>query len=139
MKNLQCKEKFIQLRAQGLSFDKISKEMGISKPTLIKWNQEYSKEVSNLIFFYSENLIEEFKLLRIHKIESLSRILNRALEELSKRSFENVSTKDLIAIAFSLENKLKENVSEIECYTGITESFFDEETSLKEKTIPILY
>lgn len=60
MKDLQCKEKFIQLRAQGLSFDKISKETGISKPTLIKWNQEYSKEVSNLIFFYSENLIEEF-------------------------------------------------------------------------------
>jgi hypothetical protein len=139
VKDLLSKEKFIQLRAQGFSFDKISKEMGISKPTLIKWNQEYSKEVSNLIFFYSENLIEEFRLLRIHKIESLSCTLNRVLEEISKRSFENVSTKDLISIAFSLEAKLKENVSEIECYTGITESFFEEETSPKEKTIPILY
>jgi intein-encoded DNA endonuclease-like protein len=139
VKDLQTKEKFIELRAQGFSFDKISREIGISKPTLIKWNQEYTQEISNLIFFHSEKLIEEFKLLRIHKIESLSCTLNRVLEEIFKRSFENVSTKDLISIAFSLENKLKENVSGIECYTGITESFFDDETLRKEKTLPILY
>lgn len=65
-----------------------------------------------------DNLIEEFKLLRIHKIESLSRTLDQTLEELSKRSFENVSTKDLISIAFSIENKLRESVSRIECYTN---------------------
>lgn len=139
MKEMQCKEKFIELRSQGLSFEKISKEINVSKPTLIKWNQEYSQEISNLIFFHSEKLIEEFKLLRIHKIESLSRTLNRVLEEIFKRNFENVSTKDLISIAFSLENKLKESVSRIECYTGITESFFDDETLPKEKTVPILY
>ncbi len=139
MKEMQCKEKFIELRSQGLSFEKISKEINVSKPTLIKWNQEYSQEISNLIFFHSEKLIEEFKLLRIHKIESLSRTLNRVLEEISKRNFENVSTKDLISIAFSLEDKLKESVSGIECYTGITESFFDDETLPKEKTVPILY
>lgn len=139
MKDLQTKEKFIELRAKGYSFDKISKELDISKPTLIKWNQEYSQEISNLIFFHSESLIEEFKLLRIHKIESLSRTLSHVLEELSKRNFENVSTKDLISIAFSLENKLKEKVSGIECYTGVSESFFDDETLPKEKTVPILY
>jgi len=139
MKNLKDHEAFINMRAQGLSFEKISKKINVSKPTLIKWNQEYSQEISNLIFFHSEKLIEEFKLLRIHKIESLSRTLNRVLEEISKRNFENVSTKDLISIAFSLENKLKESVSGIECYTGITESFFDDETLPKEKTVPILY
>lgn len=58
MKEIQCKEKFIELRSQGLSFEKISKD--VSKPTLIKWNQEYSQEISNLIFFHSEKLIEKF-------------------------------------------------------------------------------
>ena len=139
MKDLQTKEKFIELRAQGYSFDKISKEINVSKPTLIKWDQEYSKKVANLIFFNSENLIEEFRLLKIHKIEALARTLKKVLEELSKRNFENVGTKDLISIAFSLESKLKENLSGIECYTGITESFFQEEKFLKEKTVPILY
>ncbi len=37
------KEKFIQLRAKGLSFDKISKELNISKPPLLKWNEELMK------------------------------------------------------------------------------------------------
>jgi intein-encoded DNA endonuclease-like protein len=139
MKNLGCKEKFIELRSQGFSFEKISKEINVSKPTLIKWSQEYSQEISNLIFFHSENLIEEFKLLRIHKIESLSRTLNRVLEELSKRNFENVNTKDLISIAFSLENKLRENVSGIECYSGVAKKYSIEEEMFAEKTFPILY
>lgn len=138
MKDFQKKERFVELRAQGLSFDKISKEINVSKPTLIKWNQEYSKEVANLVFFNSENLIEEFRLLKIHKIEALGRTLSKVLEELSKRNFENVSTKDLITIAFSLENKLKENVSGIECYTGVTEGICVEDV-FKEKTVPILY
>jgi orotate phosphoribosyltransferase-like protein len=102
VKDLQTREKFIHLRSQGYSFEKISKEINVSKPTLIKWDQEYSKEVAILIFFNSENLIEEFRLLKIHKIEALACTLRKVLEELSKRSFENVSTKDLITIAFSL-------------------------------------
>lgn len=68
MKDLQNKESFIQLRAQGLSFDKISTQMGISKPTLIKWSQEFSKEVANLVYFNSEKLIEQYKLLKIQKL-----------------------------------------------------------------------
>lgn len=139
MKDLQTREKFIHLRSQGYSFEKISKEINVSKPTLIKWDQEYSKEIANLIFFNSENLIEEFRLLKIHKIEALAYTLKRVLEELSKRNFENIGTKDLLAMAFSLESKLKEFVAGVECCTGITESFFQEEKFLKEKTIPILY
>lgn len=139
MKDLQNKEKFIQLRAQGLSFDKISAEMGISKPTLIKWNQEYAREVSNLVYFNSEKLIEQYKLLKIHKIEALASTLSRVLEELSKRSFENVGTKDLISIAFTIESKLKESVSAIEFHTGITEDTFNLEEVFQEKTFPILY
>ena len=139
MKGLSIKEKFIELRAQGHSFDKISKEINVSKPTLIKWNQEYAKEVANLIFCNSENLIEEFRLLKLHKIEALARTLSKVMEELAKRSFENVSTKDLISIAFSLEGKLKENVSGIECFSGVSKSYSIEEETFAEKTFPILY
>ena len=139
MKDLQNKENFIQLRAQGLSFDKISAEMGISKPTLIKWNQEFSKEVANLVYFNSEKLIEQYKLLKIQKIEALASTLSRILEEISKRNFENVGIKDLISIAFTIENKLKESISDIELHTGINEDTFALEDMFKEKTLPILY
>lgn len=139
MKDFTEKEKFIELRAKGLSFDKISKEINISKQTLIKWNQEFSSEIANLTYFYSENLIEEFRLLKNHKVEALACTLRKVLDELSKRNFDNVSTKDLISIAFSLDNKLKENVSRIEYRTGVSECFSIEEQFFKEKTIPIPY
>ena len=55
-KNLRDKQDFIHLRAQGLSFEKISVEIGVSKPTLIKWNQEFSEEIANLVYFNAEKL-----------------------------------------------------------------------------------
>jgi transposase len=33
------KEQFIELRAKGVSYDEIAKEIGVSKPTLIKWGR----------------------------------------------------------------------------------------------------
>ena len=50
MKDTAQKEKFIQLRAKGLSFDKISKEINTSKPTLLKWSEELEGEIANLAY-----------------------------------------------------------------------------------------
>lgn len=50
MKDINLKEKFIQLRAKGVSFDKISKETSSSKPTLLKWSEEFEGETVNLAY-----------------------------------------------------------------------------------------
>lgn len=139
MKDIENKERFIELRAHGLSFDKIALEIGVSKPTLIKWNRECSKEVANLTYFNFEKLIEQYRLLKTHKIEALAKTLNRVLDELSKRNFENVSTKDLVSIAFAIEGRLKESISDIRLYTGAMEDKFGVENMFEEKTQPILY
>ena len=44
------KEKFIEMRAQGISFAKISKEINVSKPILIEWNREFEKEIAHRQF-----------------------------------------------------------------------------------------
>jgi len=49
MKNNEVKQKFIELRASGLSFDKISKELDTSKVTLMKWEKEFSQEIKQII------------------------------------------------------------------------------------------
>lgn len=43
-----------------MSFVKISPEIGVSKPTLIKWNQEFDKEIENRRFLAAEELIEKW-------------------------------------------------------------------------------
>ncbi len=41
-------ERFIELRAKGLSFDKIAKDLGKAKQTLIDWSKDYQEEIANL-------------------------------------------------------------------------------------------
>ena len=59
MKDLSLKEQFIQLRAKGLSFDKISNELSTSKPTLLKWSVELDSEIANLAYLETETLLEQ--------------------------------------------------------------------------------
>lgn len=45
MKDQATREEFIRLRAEGYSFAKISQQINVSKPTLIKWSRQYAKEI----------------------------------------------------------------------------------------------
>jgi len=67
MKNNEDKENFIALRAQGISFDKISTEIGVSKPTLLKWDQEFAKEIANLRYLEADSLLTQYKLAKQHE------------------------------------------------------------------------
>lgn len=48
MKDTDTKQRFIELRAKGLSFDKISDKLNTSKQTLINWQSEFNAEIANL-------------------------------------------------------------------------------------------
>ncbi len=37
----ETKDRFIELRAQGLSLAKIASDLGVSKRTLVDWNHEF--------------------------------------------------------------------------------------------------
>lgn len=60
MENEKKEELFKILRVSGLSFDKISKEIGVSKPTLIKWSRKHSIEIQNLNCLEIDELRFEF-------------------------------------------------------------------------------
>ena len=62
MELLQTKERFIELRAKGWSFDKIAKEIGKAKQTLIDWSKELQDEIANKerLDFINE-IIEEYQ------------------------------------------------------------------------------
>ena len=47
METTELKERFIDLRAKGWSFDKIAKETGKAKQTLIDWSKELQDEIAN--------------------------------------------------------------------------------------------
>ena len=113
MKDLEDKEKFIHLRAKGLSFDKIAKQIKISKPTLLKWSEEFEKEINKHIGLEIEDIFEQYRLLKLHKIETLTILLRNGLDELQKRNLNSLRTKDLLPAISSLQSILKNELEEI--------------------------
>jgi len=105
-------EKFIELRTQGLSYDKISDITGISKPTLLKWNREYNRELGQAQFFELQALLQQYGIMRKSRVESVSALLQAVMEELKKRAnTENLSrlpTDKLFSLYLTLEERLKE-------------------------------
>lgn len=45
MKDEATRKRFIELKAQGLSYRKIQKEIGISRPTISAWSKKYAKRI----------------------------------------------------------------------------------------------
>ena len=118
MKTNSDKEKFIELRANGNSYDKISQELAISKPTLIKWGREYHREIANRLFLDNEALLSEYGLRKKARIESLAVVLHNAIEELKSRPLEDLSTKDLLSVIQQLDAKMRQEVAPLQYYTG---------------------
>lgn len=112
-KTLEDKERFIQLRARGLSFDKISEELKVSKPVLLKWSGELAEEVKEAHFYELENIVQKYSIMKRERFEAFSVVLNSALQELKKRAEESnwkeVPTEKLFALAENLERRIEQD------------------------------
>jgi len=108
-KTMEQKEQFIQLRAKGLSFDKIAEELEVSKPTLLKWSGEFLEEVAEAQFHELDNLLNEYKVHRRNRFEKNCKLLNAVYEELEKRTdkLQKLSVPELAKLAEALEKKIE--------------------------------
>ena len=116
MKTIEEKQRFIQLRAQGLSFDRIAEELNISKNTLLSWSGELFEEVHEAIFHEQENLLNQYKVFRKARFEVYSTLLSEALQELNKRAKENklskMETSQLLKFTLTLEERLEQDTAQ---------------------------
>jgi transposase-like protein len=124
VKTVEDKEKFIELRAGGMSFAKIAQTIGVSKPTLIKWHLEFNKEIENRRFLAIEEVIELYKLMQKSRIEIFSEMLSKALNELRGRDFRTLSMKELLILINQLEGKLLRESSAVRYTTDQQVSFW---------------
>ncbi len=111
MKDETTKEKFIQLRAEGYSFDRIGKEISVSKPTLMKWEGELKTKISEATFIRYMALAEEFQIVKQERIKRLAKLLRKVEVELEKRTFGNVTDDKLLAIALTVQERIAGELS----------------------------
>ncbi|MBK7630200.1 MAG: hypothetical protein IPJ23_05795 [Ignavibacteriales bacterium] len=104
--NIEKQQKFIELRAEGLSFDEIAKKVNISKPTLIKWSKELKDKIDEVTQIIEEQFLAEQRIKNIARAQKISEELDRAYNALSNTNYEDMKKKDLINIIKVLEEKL---------------------------------
>ena len=99
-------ERFIELRAKGLSFDKIAKDLGKAKQTLIDWSKDYQEEIANLKALELEALQEQHYLSIRARLQSQAIIYNKLREEAEGRDFSEIPTEKLLELLSKHEKRL---------------------------------
>jgi len=112
-KDVETKEKFIQLRAQGRSFDKISQDLNVGKTCLVNWSKELAVEVSNLREIELEALREQYFLSKRARIEAFGRLLQKVREEIEGRDLKEVDTAKLIDLFLKVHSSIGAELQEV--------------------------
>ncbi|AKL83308.1 hypothetical protein D068_cds05470 [Bacillus atrophaeus UCMB-5137] len=124
MKDNETKQKFIELRAKGVSFRKIAEELNIAKTTIMAWSKVHLTEIENLKAIEMESLQEQFYMTKKARIELLGRKVERMKKELENRDFSDVPSDKLLDALSKTLNQLKKD--EIETtFKGEGDTFED--------------
>lgn len=106
MKESEAKNLFVELRAAGKSFDKISDELKVSKPTLIKWSKEFQHQISNLKAVELEALREKYLMSKEHEVKLFRGFIDKIQIEMEKKDFSNYSFEELLAMFNTFKGRL---------------------------------
>lgn len=109
-KTSEIKEKFIELRARGYSYEKISDQIGVSKPTLVKWNRDFSVQIEQMESDEMYALCERFRVARQHRVERFSTLLDRIDEQLANRNLSDVDTDRLVRLFIRVMDAIRREV-----------------------------
>lgn len=114
METVKVKQRFIELRAKGYSYEKIAKEMGKAKQTLIDWGTELQEEIANLKAMELEELYTKYFLLKEQRLETFGELLNKMKKEATARDLSDLPTEKLLELLLKYENRINLEVAEPE-------------------------
>lgn len=111
MQEMNTKQReFILLRADGLSFDKIAKELKTSKPTLIQWSKLFDEEIKTVQFEAFLSIKESFSWNQKAKYKTLLKQMELVNKGITNADISQVNLKDL----FTIKNNLVAQIESIE-------------------------
>ncbi len=109
-KSQEIRDKFVVLRAQGLSLGKIVEQIDISKNTAISWNRKLAAQVELLKEEGLAGLCAEFRVERADRIGRLVGQIDAIETELSGRDLSDVETAPLVRLFIRLLDGIRKEV-----------------------------
>jgi hypothetical protein len=113
MTDSETTARFIFLRSQGWSFNRIAAELNVSKPTLIKWSRQHQFDIANLRATETEALAERVFRQRHERWDFLARQLKRFEDEIEKRELDEIPLTRLHSMAAGLRAEIKQEVGTV--------------------------
>src|SRR5882672_5158273 len=101
------RNEFLRLRVQGLSLARIGRQLGVSKPTLIKWSRASRAEIDSRTAADRQNLVQEVTASATEQLTDLRRKHNALKQELLSRALHDVSTANLETLAGELRQRIE--------------------------------
>ena len=95
--NKQQRE-FILLRADGVSFDKIAKQLKVSKVTLIQWSKLFEDNIKELQFLAMVEIKKQYSNTVAKRYETLLQQLDKIDNAILEADLSEESLKDLIQL-----------------------------------------
>jgi transposase len=123
------------LRAKGISYEKISVEIGVSKRTLINWGKDLSYEISNAHALELEALQDEFYMLKERRIKLFGEKLKAISEEIETRDLSDIHTEKLFDLFFKMYRLLEKEAVDVEYLSE--EEIKEREAIGKLKLLPL--
>ena len=112
METIETKRRFIELRAKGYSFDKIAKELGKAKQTLLDWSRELDQEIAQAKALELDSLYESYSLYKEARLKTLGEILSKLKNEVDNRDLTDLPTDRLLDLFLKYEGVVKANLVE---------------------------
>jgi predicted site-specific integrase-resolvase len=110
MKTQETKLKFIEMRARGLSFDKISAELEVAASTLYRWEGAMSAEIDARMRAERERIIAEFNLAENERLQRYCALYQRVSAQVDKDYLQIVPTHHLLRMMMTLDKKISKAV-----------------------------
>ena len=114
MKPQEQRDRFIVLRAEGKSYNTISKELCISKSTCTDWEKRFQAEIADRKAEQLENLYSSYFMTKEARITKLGETLKEIDTALEKTDFSEMAPERLLDFKLKYTQALKEEYIPLE-------------------------
>ncbi|MDD3710629.1 MAG: helix-turn-helix domain-containing protein [Methanothrix sp.] len=106
-KDVETRDRFVELRAEGHTLTKIVEELDISYNTACTWNRDYTERIKAARAIKLEELLDRYLMAKEQKIELFGERLLAVKEELARRDLSDVPTPKLFDMFFKCQTALE--------------------------------
>jgi hypothetical protein len=110
MNRIEKKERFVRLRAQGLPYSEIEKELGVTKKTLLAWEGKLREDIQKEQSAEKEHIRAVYWEEKRGRIDLLRERQKRLHEEERRRDLSDIPTAKVMALEVQTSEQLKKEI-----------------------------